>query len=611
MLSVGGDMSVGHPDSARARGDVLRTGESRAVTRERLEPTDHGSQEGCALQTDRYREAFKTSPTGMAICDLEGNVIETNPSMRVLLGYEARELEPMTVHDLFSPDEAEELLAFYHALAENEGSQYLREQRQLRPANGEHTWAFLAVSVLRDDDGAPTHFLTTVEESRELHLLQDRLHHQTLYDVLTGLPNRQFFRTRLETAIGNLPEQGTLTLYHLGLDALGLINDGLGHDVGDSIMKSVARTLERFVEHERAFLARFGGTEFAILVQDSAQTPSIPAVAAGINEELSEPIYVQDHGVATSASIGVVRRTVAEADADDMMWAAEVALRRAEAAGKRQWALFDPDRAPNERTDAKLAAIIPGALELGDFEITYRPVLSMSGQRLGLLWAQLNWERDERGWLDHGQCLELAERSGVTLSLRDWMLRAAWEQAQTWHAAGYRPRLLVDLSRNQAQDPDLIATVRDVLDETNLDPQWLWLSVPMEALTGDADEARENVGLLGELGVNIVLHGFHASPQELRCLRELSANVVRFAAELVDLVHNCADENAPEVRAVAQIVPLVTACGARIGIDGVETEEQASIWRSMGCTFGAGAHYGEPIAPGDVTPYLNQTEISD
>lgn len=556
-----------------------------------------------------YRDVFTCGPVPMAICEPSGAVVEINDALRQLLDRGDR--EPTSLHELFTTEDVGELLATCTALTGGADRQHLREQRPVQHADGHQVWTSLAVSALRDSDGSAHHFLITVEDSSGLHHLQERLHYQGLHDVLTGLPNRQFFRTRLETALGQLPGQDTLTLYHLGLEGFGLINNGLGYEVGDSVIKAVARTLERLVQDEEALVARFGGTEFAVLVHESDATPGVSAFASMINEELSEPIYFGEHGIATSASIGVARRTVGGTGAEDMVRAAEVALRKAESTGKRQWALFDPQRAPDERIDAKLAAVVPGALEMGGLDVTFRPIIALGSRRVAALWAQLGWRTDERGPLDHAQCLELAERSGVTLSLRDWLLRTAWEHAHVWHSAGYRPNVVVDLSAHQTQDPDLVATVRRVLDAGELDPQHLWLSLPVEALTGQHEETRENVGVLGELGVSIALHGFRGSPVELRNLRDLPVSAVRLDPALVDLVRSAADDQAPEVRSVTQAIPLIHAYDVRVAVHGIDTEEQAKRWRAMGCSISAGALHGDPVEPFAVPAFLKRIGIED
>ena len=599
VLALITSVAAGYAAADRERTFEQQETMKRALLRSKLQ-----AERELELSEARFHEVFVSTPIGAAICDLGGKFVEVNPAFEETLGHSAHQLSSMTIHDLFHPEEAEYLTAAYAELAEG-SSHRLRERRRLVRADGDQAWTFLAVSMLRDADGAPRHFVTLVEDISELHLLQERFQYQALHDVLTGLSNRQFFLTRLEAALVNLPQDAHLTLYHLSLDGFELINDGLGHEVGDKIVKAIARRLEQLTAGEDAMVARFGGTEFAILLVEGPETPAIPAFAALINQELSEPIYVGEHGIATSASIGVVRRLVADGNPSDMMWAADVALRRAEAAGTRQWALFDPDRAPQERTDAKLTAIMPGALELGEFEVLYRPHVSLADRRILGVEAQLSWEPEERGRLSHDQCLRLAERSGVTLSLRDWMLRSGWEWLGDWHRAGHRPQLVVALSPNQAQDPDLVATVRSVLTDGALDPKWMRLCMPMPAVMDESTDARDNVQVLTTMGVQTVLHDFRGCPQELYYLRELSVHAVQFADELVRLAHNH-DPDSPEVQAVARLIPSLHECGVPIVIRGLETQEQADWWSSMGCEIGVGTLYGTPASSADVPRLLSR-----
>lgn len=559
----------------------------------------------------RFREVFTSTPIGVALCDLDGNFVEVNPALEETLGHREADLRSKTIHDLFHPEESDYLSAAYAELAADKGPHRLLERRRILRADGELAWTLLAVSVLRGTDGAPCNFVTMFEDISELHLLQERFQYQALHDAMTGLPNRQFFRTRLEAALGSSPKDATLALYHLGLDGFQLINDGLGYEVGDSIIKSVARRLERLIEGEDAMVARFGGTEFAILVRESANTPTVSRFAALINEELSEPTYVGEHGIATSASIGVVHRSVNDGDPANMIWAADVALRRAEAAGKRQWALFDPGRAPHERIEARLSAIMPGALELGEFEVMYQPLHSLLDQSLVALQAQLMWAPPGHEPLDHDECLRFAERSGVTLSLRDWMLRRAWEELAAWHQAGHPVRLVVGLSQNQAQDPDLVAAVRGVVDDEKLEPSWLRLCVPIEALMDEAGDARDNVHTLNAMGVQIGVLGFGCSPQQLRQIRELPLRMIDLSHDLVRLVHEASDPEAPEVRAIVGLVPMTRHCRVPIAVSGLDTEEQAERWREMGCELGIGSYFGDPLPVWEVADFFEQNPSPD
>ncbi|MER5390907.1 EAL domain-containing protein [Saccharopolyspora sp. NPDC002686] len=557
-----------------------------------------------AASEARFGEVFTTTPIGVAICDLEGKFVQVNPAWEHTLGYRDAALTSMTIHDLFHPEDAEYLAAAYRELAEGGGAKRLSDRKRLLRANGEEAWAYLAVSVLRDSNGAPLNFVTMVEDITELHMLQARFQYQALHDVLTGLPNRQYFSTRLEAALVNFPRESRMTLYHLGLDGFELINDGLGYEVGDLVIKTVARRLEQLVEDEEALVARFGGTEFAILVWEQEKTPPVPEVVRLINDLLAEPVYVGDQGIAASASVGVVQRQVSEAEASTMLWAADVALRRAEAAGKRQWALFDPDRAPEERIESKLAAVMPGGLEQGEFDVVYRPMVRLDGSGLLGLEAGLRWDTAENDTLDHDGCLRLAERSGVTLSLRDWMVDTAWRQMCEWHTDGHRVQLNLSLSPNQGQDPDLAAVIHRALDSCDIEPEWLRLCLPMVAVRGDNEETRDNLRFLSSRGIKVSLHGFQGSPEELRLLRELPVDAVRLADEVVAIVHDSESGDEPEVQAIRSLVPLTRACGAQLWVGGVTSEQQAEIWREMGAEVASGRYFGDPLCSFDVPDFL-------
>ncbi|RRO18355.1 EAL domain-containing protein [Saccharopolyspora rhizosphaerae] len=549
----------------------------------------------------RFREVFTSTPIGVAISDLEGKFLQVNPAFGQVLGYRADDLAPMTIDRLFHPEDAEYLSASYRELIEGGSARRINDRKRLVRADGEAAWCYLGVSVLRGADGAPSGVVTMVEDITELHLLQDRFQHQALHDALTGLPNRGFFHTRLEAALVNLPRDARLALYQLGLDGFELINDGLGYPVGDQLIRTVARRLEHLVEDEEALVARFGGTEFALLVWEQDGTPGVPEMTQRINELLAEPVYVGDRGIAASASIGVVQRGVAEADAPNMLWAADVALRRAEAAGKRQWELFDPDLAPEEREESQLAAIMPGGLELGEFDVVYRPQRRLPGRELCTLEAEFRWDTAEFGVIEHADCVRLAERSGVTLLLRDWLLQTAWQQLAEWHADGHRVRLSVSLSPNQGRDPDLAAVVHKVLDSSELDPRWLRLCMPIAAISED-DEARENLRHLASRGIQASLHDFTGSPGELRLLREMPVDSVRLSHDIVRMVHEAETPDVPEIQALRGLIPLMN--GVVLGVDHVGSEEQLALWRDIGCAVAAGPHLGNPLLSFDVPDHL-------
>ncbi|SDP42321.1 PAS domain S-box-containing protein/diguanylate cyclase (GGDEF) domain-containing protein [Actinopolyspora xinjiangensis] len=555
---------------------------------------------------DRFREVFNTTPIGMGICELDGKFVEVNSALERTLGYSERELRSTTVTELFDPAEPEVVTTEYAELLRGERSG-LRERRNLVRADGSRAWTYIAASVLRDSEGDPHQIMLMVEDLRELNDLQEQLYYQTLHDSITGLPNRQHFRSRLERALGAFDPNERLTLYQLRLDGFGLINEGLGYEIGDSIVQSVGNRLLGLVAGEDGLVARIGGTEFAVLLRQRPDTPGIAEFAEMINAELDEPIYINGNGLAPTASIGVVQRSVGDSSPTDMLWAAEVALRSAEQAGKRQWAVFDPHRAPIELDEARLAAVMPGALELGEFEIRYRPLVSLTDGEVVAVEARLAWQPEEHARLEHDDCLRLAERSGITLALRDWVLRTAWRQLSEWHAEGLRYRLVVGLSPNQSRDPDLVAGVRRVVEEVDSpDAGWLLLCMSMTALMSTGGEASDNVATLAETGIRTAAHEFRAAPAELRFLRRFPTHAVLLAPDLVQLAAEDETFESPELRALGGMIPLVRSCGIPLAVPDLRTERQARVWREQGCDIGSGPFCSEALSTADMTEFLRE-----
>ncbi|SFD79994.1 PAS domain S-box-containing protein/diguanylate cyclase (GGDEF) domain-containing protein [Actinopolyspora alba] len=557
------------------------------------------------VSEDRFREVFNTTPIGIGLCDLDGMFREVNPALERILGYSATELVSTAVTELFDPGEAEIVSSNYVELLQGRRSG-LRERRNLVRADGTKAWTYIAVSVLRDTDGEAYRIVLMVEDLRELNDLQEQLYFQTLYDPITGLANRQHFRTRLEGALASFASDERLTLYQLRLDGFGLINHGLGYEIGDSIVQSVANRLSGLVRYEDGLVARIGGTEFAVLLRQCPGTPGIAEFAELINTELDEPIYINGNGLAPTASIGVVQRSVGDAEPTDMLWAAGVALRSAEQAGKRQWAVFDPHRAPVELTEAKLAAIMPGALELGEFEVGYRPLVSLTDGELVAVEARLAWQPEGHERLEHDACLRLAERSGITLALRDWALRTAWRQLSEWHAAGFDHQLVVGLSPNQSRDPDLVSRVRRVVEEESPDPSRLLLCMSMTALMGTGGEAADNVATLADMGVRTAAHEFRAAPAELRFLRKFPTRAVLLAPDLVRLAEEDETFESPELRALVGMIPLVRSCGIPLAVPEVRTGGQARLWREQGCDIGSGPFCSEALSASEMTELLRE-----
>ncbi|MDQ4105043.1 MAG: diguanylate cyclase, partial [Actinomycetota bacterium] len=389
------------------------------------------AEEAMAASEARFRGVFDSSPVAIAISESNGRIVQANSSLEKILGYSSSELLGRELSTLFAPGDRRLVEGHYRDLVTGQGSRF-RVRVPLRLADGETASVYLDASVLRDAEQAPRCIVTVIDDITDLRLLEQRLHHQTLHDLETGLPNRQYFITHLEEVLGRLQPSALITLIHLDLDGFSAINDGLGHHAGVQMLDVVARRLEGVVADQRAMVARLGADEYAILIEPGDSALDVGAFAEAINSELAEPYYIDGIGVSVTATIGVVQRQAAGAKAEELMRAASATLRRIRGRGARQWTSFDPHIDVADRAKLRLAAAMPGALEIGELQVTYQPVMTLETQRLVGIEAALSWQHPQLGVLSDEQCKQAAERTGVVHAVGEWLLRTAAEQAMSW-----------------------------------------------------------------------------------------------------------------------------------------------------------------------------------
>ncbi|MDQ2880915.1 MAG: EAL domain-containing protein [Actinomycetota bacterium] len=556
---------------------------------------------------DWFREVFDTAPVGMVLSRLDGTVTEANGALIEILHHRTGDLAGRDVGELFHPDDAVSLRAAYQALIDGRRRRFQGRVTALT-ARGDTTGVALTVSLLRDREGVPTHHVTIVEDIADQQLLEQRVRYQSLHDLLTGLPNRLHFAIHTE-AVLERNRSSPVMLCKVDLDCFGIISDGLGIGIGDLLLRSVADRLESLVAGERAFVARFDADEFAILIEESPSTPNAATLAARINAELSEPVYLAGRALAVSACVGIARRTAGETDPRELIRAAEATLHRAQRTGRGQWALFDPIDDAEQRSKYALATAMPGAWENGQVTLYYQPLVRLDPAavdtgRIAALAALLRWEHPDRGITEHEDCLALAEQTGLVLSIGPWMLRHACEQLRGWRdqLGAAVPPIRVDLATHLTQDPDLVAVVHDALQAARLPPEDIQLGMPVEVIVAGHSDALDNVATLADIGVRTVLTRYGQSVGNLVLLQsqpvhgvELAGSLVRTAAKQPDSV----------VRpALASLVPLIRRTGAAVAVAGIDDAEQADWWRDAGADSARGTVFAPPVPTQEVPALL-------
>jgi diguanylate cyclase (GGDEF)-like protein/PAS domain S-box-containing protein len=571
------------------------------------------AEESLRASEDRFNQVSTTSPSGIAITDLDGNFIRTNDALRRILAYAGDDLDRRCLYDVVPPQRTDQLLSLYANLGagqENPPRQMLRLQRD----DESIATVSIAASALRDADGNPNRAVLVIEDISELTLLQDELCRQALHDVLTGLPNRQYFTSRLEEVVhraGSTNSKDGVTLYLLGLDAFTLITAGLGRRVSERLLMHVADRLKSIVDGEHAMVARFDGDEFAILVENTPDTPSAARIAERINEELAVPANIEDASLpegagprlgvgsySVSASIGIVEGLPASLGPTELLGAAETTLRRAQRSRGRRFELFDPEEDARDREVFRLAAGMAGAWERGDLRVAYQPFVRLRhGNPIGVE-PLLRWHRRGHPPLDHDRCVNLAEQTGLTLPLGTWRLSSA---CATVRQQGWDLPLYLGFTANQAANPDLPGAVLRALNENNLDPQKLYLGVPTPALIAGG-QPLANLIELDEAGVGMVATDFGSIPADLVDLEKLPVQAVHLAR------WRPRREGAGSTTVLTALINTVHAEGVLVIVDGIKNQAHQQWWQRAGADIGQGLFYAPVGEPGEMDSYLGMDQ---
>ncbi len=432
----------------------------------------------------------------------------------------------------------------------------------------------------------------SAELSTELTLLQRQLSHQLLHDALTGLPNRQFFTTRLEEVLNS----GTATtLYRIELNGVPVLNDGLGGPRTDSFLTAIAVRIRSAVASENAMVARLDRAGFVVLREGGPGTAPPAALVDTINEALAETTYLGDVGVATTASIGVVQSPPHRSDPVELMSAADMALRYAKQKGPGQWQLLAPDEDAADRRLHRLAAIMPGAWETGQLRVGFRPRVGLADERPVAVDAFARWQQ---AGLRGQPCVELGEETGLSPQLSGWLLRNAGEQLRTWHRrTGAELPLGVSLTPVQSAAPDLVPSLLSVLDELSLRPSLVQVALP--ASTVFSGRALSNLTALAEAGVETAVHDFGDVPSDVVRLADLPLRSVLLTPRLVAQARGAA-KTSLVAKALAGLVTFVHLAGATVTVEEIHNRAEADWWRWAEADHASGPLYGPAQERGDI-----------
>jgi len=495
-----------------------------------------------------------------------------------------------TFLNLIHPDDRQSVMANV-SKATDEKQHYSTEYRLIRP-DGTERIVQAQAEIVPGNDGKPDRIIGTIQDITEQRQTQERLNYLAHYDTLTGLPNRVLLQDRLSQAMVEADRRDRLVaLMFLDLDRFKIINDTLGHDVGDALLKSVAERLKSCVRAGDT-ISRLGGDEFTVVLANVAHVDDVAHVAQKIIESFVSPFHIDGRELFVSPSMGITLYPFDDNDIESLLRNADAAMYHAKELGRNTFQFYTAELNRRTAKRLQLETALRHALERDELLLHYQPQVCLKTGRIIGAEALLRWRHPEMGLISPLEFIPLAEETGLIIPIGEWVLRSTCTQARTWYESGFGDlQIAVNLSGRQFQHQHLARLVKKVLKETGLNPRQLDLELTESLLMHNTDAI---LGAMEELhvhGVAFSMDDFGTGYSSLSYLKRFPIDTLKIDQSFVrDIPRD------PDDAAIAQaIIAMAHNLDIRVIAEGVETAKQLAFLRSKRCDGMQGYYFSKPI----------------
>lgn len=546
----------------------------------------------------RYRGVVENVKEVIFQTDTAGKWTFLNPAWGEITGFSLAESLGKDCLQFVHSADRRKISALFRALVQGQNLDF-RYKNRLGTKNGDYRWVEVFARPIRNDDqtiagiSGTLHDITPrVQAERKLRVNQIRLHRLAHHDPLTDLPNRLLFHDRLQHAMVKARrENHPVALLFMDLDRFKMINDSLGHEAGDRVLREVASRLRSWVRQSDT-VARLGGDEFVIVLEKVKGPADVAGIAQKILRNLPQAIFLEEQELFVTTSIGISLFPTDGLDVKGLMKCADVAMYRAKEQGRNAYQFYTPDMNANAHGVLQLESRLRKAIDRQQLVLHYQPQLELTSSRLVGMEALIRWRHPERGLIFPGEFIPLAEETGLIVPIGDWVLRTACAQARAWQENHSRPlRVAVNISPRQFRQAGLSRTVEGILEESGLAPRFLELEITEGTVMDNPEEATRTMRELTSMGVNLAIDDFGSGYSSLGYLKRFPISKLKIDQTFVREIPS----NPTDAAIAASVIALANSMDLQVVAEGIETREQWEFLREKGCDQGQGFYISRPF----------------
>lgn len=542
----------------------------------------------------------------IALVDMKGRRLYNSPAYKKVLGYSAAELGETSAFEQIHPDDRFQVLEAAREARETG----IGKRLEYRIKHKDGSWRILEsiASTVRDAHGDVAKLVIVNRDVTERKRAELQLEHNLFHDSLTGLPNRRLFLDRLKQSFArSRQENGHYALLLANVDHFKVFNQSMGTGAGDQILQEIARRMAACLRAQRPtiridgeaklnerVLARLGGDEFAVLLDGFSDPSDALRAARHIQESVAEPCFVDSREVRASVSVGIALNMASHERPENALKDADTAMRRAKALGGSRCEVFDEVMHTRAEGRLRLESDLLNAMAQRQFVIFYQPVLELASRRVVSLEALLRWQHPTQGMISPYRFLEAAEDTGLLVSIAHWLMLQACRQLREWEVnvcSGESLNVTVNVSARQLADGHLVNDIQDALRETGVDSARLHLEITETVAAADPKLTVTVLSHLKHMGIGVILDDFGTGTSSLCGLRRFPVDALKIDRSLIrEMQTDCTAADMVEV-----IISLAHKLDLRVVAEGIETGKQLERLIQLGCEFGQGYFFSQPL----------------